>query len=53
MKSKVYWSGIEYIYKRSSPDYEKLNGGFVYVFIKALTFMLMKKKQITKEDIIR
>lgn len=32
---KVYWSGIEYLYKSDSEEYGELAGGFVYVFIKA------------------
>ncbi len=35
MTSKVYWCGIEYSYKKGSPDFGKLKGGFVYVFVKA------------------
>lgn len=35
-KSKVYWAGIEYNYKRNSPKFGELTGGFVYGFIKAI-----------------
>jgi len=35
MERKIYWSGIEYLYKSDSEEYGELVGGFVYVFIKA------------------
>ena len=35
MNKKVYWSSIEYLYKKEAEEYDKLKGGFVYVFVKA------------------
>ena len=36
MSNKVYWSGIEYIYREGSTHSDNLKGGFVYVFVSAL-----------------
>ncbi|RYE43219.1 MAG: hypothetical protein EOP48_23035 [Sphingobacteriales bacterium] len=33
---KIYWTGIEYNYSNTSPQFGKLAGGFVYGFVKAL-----------------
>ena len=35
MESKIFWSSIEFGYDKDSPDFEKLIGGFVYVFVKS------------------
>ena len=35
MKTKIYWTSIEYRYDEKSDDFKKLKGGFVYAFIKA------------------
>ena len=35
MKTKVFWTGIEYSYMIGSEKYGNLKGGFVYAFIKA------------------
>jgi len=34
-KKKIYWSSVEFLYEKKSVDYGKLEGGFVYVFIKS------------------
>lgn len=31
--NKVYWAGIEYLYKQQHPQYSELRGGFVYAFV--------------------
>lgn len=35
MEKKVFWSGIEYSYLESSKKFKNLQGGFVFIFIKA------------------
>jgi hypothetical protein len=35
MNKNVYWAGIEYVYTKNSPEYNKLKGGFVYAFVGA------------------
>lgn len=35
MKKKVFWSGVEYLYMQDSKDFDKLKGGFTYVFVNA------------------
>jgi len=35
MENKIFWSSIEFRYDKDSPDFKKLVGGFVYVFIKS------------------
>ena len=35
-KLKIYWTSIEYNYNKTSDKYEKLSGGFVYGFVKAI-----------------
>ncbi len=35
MKREIYWSSIEYSYRTEAEEFESLEGGFVYVFIKA------------------
>lgn len=32
---KIYWTGVEYKYGEGSPNYGKLQGGFVYGFVQA------------------
>lgn len=32
---EVYWSEIEYRYRKTAPDHQMLKGGFVYAFVKA------------------
>jgi len=51
MINKIYWSSIEFKYNKDSPDFEKLVGGFVYVFIKSFDVMeaLMKIQEAFKE----
>jgi len=36
MKNKVFWIGVEYNYSKDSPDFNKLKGGYVYAFVKAV-----------------
>ena len=35
MDYKVYWAGIEYKYNKASSTKAILEGGFVYIFVKA------------------
>jgi len=35
IKKNIFWSSIEYHYSDKSSDFKKLDGGFVYVFIKS------------------
>lgn len=35
MDEVIFWSSIEYIYNKGSEDYEKSEGGFVYIFTNA------------------
>lgn len=34
-KNTVYWSNVEYVYDENSEEFEKLKGGFVYVFVNS------------------
>ena len=36
MNSDIYWSSVEYSYASKCSQSEKLKGGFVYAFVKAL-----------------
>lgn len=35
METKIFWTGIEYVYIEGSVEFGQLKGGFVYAFIKA------------------
>lgn len=48
MSSKIYWTGIEYIYDKTSPEYGKLEGGFVYGFVNTFDVREVLEKVLNK-----
>ncbi len=50
---RVYWCDVDYLYTKESPEYDKLLGGAVYVFVKAFDVrevleILLKELAIAK-----
>ena len=50
---KLYWANIEYHYEKNSTEYKKLQGGFVYVFLKAFDVQTALKRIIFELKVLK
>ena len=48
MTEKLYWANIEYHYEKNSTESEKLQGGFVYVFLKTYDVQTALKRILSE-----
>ena len=48
---KIYWSNIEYHYKKGSSDSDNLKGGFVYVFLKTFDAQTALKRILSELEL--
>lgn len=46
--NKLYWSSIEYHYEKNNPEFKKLRGGFVYVYLVAFDVQEALEKILNK-----